>query len=305
MITPAEHHNTFTGLPAPLYRTVERWETEDDVLSAGLYMAMPWCDVPELGWTVSLTVTRRSAKWKTAVNDLAQECWNLKEAMCDVERFGPADVVARAIAHDGHPVVIGDGADATNSGSPGDQTHLLREFLKQERIPHGAVTFLVDPEAVASAKQAGVGGTYDGMVGATFAPEYSEPVHLRGIVERLLKVEFVLDGHIGHKLPIRMGDGAVVKSGDVTVLLVEKTGPGSTPRLYETAGIDPRAAGIVVAKSPAGFRAEYDPFAAATLLADCPGCASPHFDRLNFYRVNRPLWPLNRIERPEDAAWAK
>lgn len=304
MVTPAEHHNTFTGVPAPLYRLVEQWEAEPDVLSAGLYMAMPWCDVPELGWAVTLTLTRRSPRWKAAVNELADQCWEVREAMCDVERFTPDEAVEQALSCPGYPVVIGDGADATNSGSPGDQTHLLRAFLKRGSLPRQALTFLVDPEAVATARQAGQGATFDGMVGAAFAPEYCEPVRLRGVVERLLNVEYILDGHIGHNLPIRMGAGAVIRSGDVCVLLVEKTGPGSTPRLYETADLDPRAAGIVVAKSPAGFRAEYDAFAAATLLADCPGCASPHLERLNYYQANRPLWPLNRIDRPQEAPWS-
>lgn len=303
MITAAENHNTFTGPPAPLYRRLEALEREPEVLSAGAYMAMPWLDAPELGWAVTLTVTEPAGRHQETVDRLAEECWNLREAIEDVERFSPAEVVSKALAHGGRPVVIGDGADATNSGAPGDSTHLLREFLCCDGIPHGALTFLVDPEAVAIAQQARVGGRFDAMVGAAFAPEYSEPVRLQGTVERLLDVDFVLDGHIGKNLPIHMGQGAVVRAGDVTVLLTQKSGPGSTPRLYETAGLDPREFGIVVAKSPAGFRADYESFAAAICLADCPGCASPNWPRMHFIHADRPLWPLNRIDRPEAADW--
>lgn len=303
MITPAESHNTFTGPPAPLYDRVKELEADPEILSAGLYMAMPWFDCAGLGWAVTLTTTGRRTRWKEVVGELAADCWDLREAMSDIERFPPADVVEKALTHGGHPVVIGDGADATNSGSPGDQTHLLREFLRRRSIPHGAITFLVDPEAVAVARHAGDGGVFDAMVGAGFAPEYCEPVRLRGTVERLLDVEFILDGHIGRNLPIHMGRGAVIRSGDVAVLLVERSGPGSSPRLYEAAGLDPRTCGIVVAKSPAGFRADYEPFAAGIYLADCPGCADPNLSALNFHRVSRPLWPLDAIARPEEAAW--
>ncbi|HUG89237.1 MAG TPA: MlrC C-terminal domain-containing protein, partial [Planctomycetaceae bacterium] len=150
-------------------------------------------------------------------------------------------------------------------------------------------------------------------------------VRFIGTVERLLEIEFILDGHISRNLPIRMGRAAVVSAGGppaapavspddgrrqaarghgpVTVLLVERTGPGSTPRLYESAGLDPRQFGIVVAKSPAGFRADYAPFAAEILLADCPGCASPDWPRLNFARVTRPLWPLDPLEHAEHGRW--
>src|SRR5690606_17154613 len=205
--------------------------------------------------------------------------------------------------HGGHPVVIGDGADATNSGSTGDATPLLQAFLTQPAIPHGALTFIVDPEAVAHAEAVGAGGAFEFPVGGKYAPEYSQPVHFRGTVERLLDVNFVLDGHISRNFPVSMGRGAVVRSGDVTVLLVEKNGPGSTPRLYEAAGLDPRTFGMVVAKSPAGFRADYEPFASKILLADCPGCASPNWKQMPFHRANRPLFPIDP-HAPRDAAWA-
>ena len=303
MITAAENHNTFTGIPAPWYRRLEEWERDEDVLSAGLYMAMPWFDAGDLGWTITLTTRSRKSRYKKMIEELAADCWQRRGAMEDVERFPPSEVVDRALQHDGHPIVVGDGADATNSGAPGDQTHLLREFLKRDRIPHGALTFLVDPDAVSLAFKLGTGNPFLAMVGAAFAPEYAEPVELRGTVERLLDVQFTLDGHIGNNLPIRMGRGAVIRAGNVCVLLTERTGPGSTPKLYETAGLDPKTFGIVVAKSPAGFRAEYEPFAAGMELADCPGAASPHWKRLNFFRVNRPLWPLDEIHETGEARW--
>jgi microcystin degradation protein MlrC len=304
MFTAAESHNTFTGLPAPLYRTLEAWEREPDVLSAGLYMAMPWYDAADLGWTITLTTTSADPKWDRKIDALAEECWKLREPMDTLERFAPAEVVERALAHGGHPIVIGDGADATNSGCPGDGTTLLAEFLKRDRIPHGALTFLVDPESVAAAVAVGEGGLFDAPLGGRYAPEYSQPVRFQGTVEKVLDVKFILDGHISRNLPVHMGRGAVVRSGDVTVLLVEKNGPGSTPKLYEAAGLDPREFGIVVAKSPAGFRADYQSFAAGMLLADCPGCASPNWPRMRFDKAQRPLFPLDRLSRPEEAAWS-
>ena len=305
MITPAESHNTFTGPPAELYRELERLEADTEILTAGLYMAMPWFDCRELGWTITLTAAEGTSRCKRIVDDLAAKCWDLRAPMSDIQRYEANEVVERALAEGGHPILIGDGADATNSGAPGDSTHLLRAFLETDEIPHGALTFLVDPDAVSLATQMGVGGTFDTLVGGAFAPEYSEPVRFHGTVERLVNLEFVLDGHISRNLPIHMGRGAVVCSPNVTVLFCERTGPGSTPRLYETAGLDPREYGIVVAKSPAGFRADYESIAAGILLADCPGCATPNWSRLNFLHANRPLWPLDKMESPTEARWCR
>jgi microcystin degradation protein MlrC len=305
MITAAESHNTFTGPPASLYRRLQQLEREPEVLSAGLYMAMPWHDCKELGWTVTLHTTTDDDRWATAVAEIAESCWNLREALSDVERFSPHDVIAKCLAYDGHPIVIGDGADATNSGAPGDSTVLLRELIDQQPIPHGAMTFLVDPKAVSHAEQAGIGGAFDTFVGGTFSPEFSEPLRFRGTVERLLPMEFELNGALGRKMPIQMGRSAVVRSGDITVVFTEKSGPGSSPLLYETAGLKPRECGIVVAKSPTAFRADYDPFVAATFIADCPGCATPNWSRLKFRNVNQPLWPLQEIHDPKEAEWCQ
>ena len=142
-------------------------------------------------------------------------------------------------------------------------------------------------------------------VGATFSPEYSNPVRVQGSVEKLLPMKFILNGHGGKQMPIDMGRAAVIKSGDVSIVLTERTGPGSTPLLYETAGLDPRTCGMVVSKSPAGFRADYEPFCKAILLADGPGCATPNFPRLKFDHISKPLWPLQEVVKPEDAAWCK
>ncbi len=305
MMTPAESHNTFTGVPAPLYRQLEALEKDPRVLSAGLYMVMPWFDCPKLGWTVTLHTTAADPHWDAVVKGIGADCWKLRPAMCDIERFSPEEVVERAKSLGVHPIVIGDGADATNSGAPGDSTALLRELLKQQPIPYGAMTFVIDPEAVAMANSLGVGGAFDLHVGATFSPEFSNPVRVRGTVEKLFHMEFELNGHGGKRMPINMGRGAVVKSGDVSIVFAERSGPGSSPLVYETAGLDPRSCGIVIAKSPSGFRADYEPFCKAVLLADGPSCATPNWPRLKFNRIDRPLWPLEEIASPDEAAWCK
>ncbi len=305
MFTPAESHNTFKGPPAPLYRRLEALERDPRVLSAGLYMVMPWFDCPKLGWTITLHTDKPDPHWDAVVKEIADDCWKLRPAMCDIERLLPEDVVQQAKSLGVHPIVIGDGADATNSGAPGDSTALLRELLRQQPIPHGAMTFVVDPEAVAAAHQAGVRGDFDLHVGASFSPEFSNPVRVRGTVEKLFRMEFELNGHGGKNMPINMGRAAVVKSGDVSVVFTERSGPGSSPMVYETAGLDPRTCGIVIAKSPSGFRADYEPFCKAVLLADGPGCATPNWPRLKFNRINQPLWPLQEIASPDDVAWCK
>src|SRR5690606_4712474 len=52
MVVNAKGFATTGGLMGDLYRRLVAVEQEPGVLSAGLYMAQPWLDVPELGWTL-------------------------------------------------------------------------------------------------------------------------------------------------------------------------------------------------------------------------------------------------------------
>ncbi len=123
-------------------------------------------------------------------------------------------------------------------------------------------------------------------------------------MQNLGEVRFVHTGHAGHNLPVNMGRTAVVKSGDVTLLLAERKGLGSTPRLYEEAGLDPRRYKFVVAKSPEGFRHDYAEIAAGFLYCGAPGCAWECLQELPFSRVGRPFYPLDEFTNRHDAHWA-
>ncbi|HLH28587.1 MAG TPA: MlrC C-terminal domain-containing protein, partial [Acidimicrobiales bacterium] len=65
------------------------------------------------------------------------------------------------------------------------------------------------------------------------------------------------------------------------------------PELYRSHGIDPCRMKIVVVKSPAGFRAAYEPIAKAIFIVDTPGVSTANLLSLPFRRVPRPLYPLD------------
>jgi microcystin degradation protein MlrC len=170
-------------------------------------------------------------------------------------------------------------------------------------IPGGALLIMVDPAAASQAKRAGKDGAFEFAVGGKRDNLFSQPLEVEGRVLSLTDTRYTLTGHGGHNLPVDMGQAAVVRLKDVTLLLVERPGPGGTPMMYRCAGLEPKDYKIVVVKSPAGFRAEYGPFASLILLADCPGCASPHFESLPFTKYHKPLEPMQRIEEREEAGW--
>jgi len=167
------------------------------------------------------------------------------------------------------------------------------------------LTVMVDPQAVAHARAAGEGGTFDLEVGGNRDHIHSQPTRVRGSVLFVRPVHFELAGHLGDKLPIDMGMGAGVQVNDVTLLLVERTGPGSSPALYRSVGLEPKDFKIVVVKSPAGFRAEYEPFAAGVILSSCPGCAPPDIRKIAYKRISRPVWPFDDMDDWRPVVWCE
>jgi microcystin degradation protein MlrC len=304
MITGGELQSTFKPPLSPIFRSLVALEKRPGVLSTAILMTQAYLDVPELGWSV-LVVTDASPELGLREADrLAGRCWPVRGRLQEKFLKAPA-CLDRALACKGAPVVIADGADATNSGGGGDSVHLLREMMGR-RIPGGALTIMVDPKAVARARRAGRGGRFRFAVGGRRDHVFSSPLPVEGRVEALHRgARYTLTGHGGNNLRIDMGRAATVRIGDVTLLLVEKPGPGSTPLMYRCVGLEPKAYKVVIVKSPLGFRAEFGPFAADIILSDCPGCASSRFQTLPFRRISRPLWPLDRIGNWRKVAWIR
>jgi microcystin degradation protein MlrC len=65
--------------------------------------------------------------------------------------------------------------------------------------------------------------------------------------------------------------------------------------LYRALGLDPAEARIVAVKSPAGFRADYEPIAAEVHILNAPGVCTPNLLSLPYDRIRRPMHPFDRM----------
>ncbi|MBM3279083.1 MAG: M81 family metallopeptidase [Candidatus Handelsmanbacteria bacterium] len=301
LLTNTDGRTTDRGVLVSLWKELVAAEDHPEALSTAIYMAQPWLDVPELGWT--LYQAYLGERPPLDPERVAAACWQTR-AHRQTPFQRPEELVPAALKIPGRPVAVSESHDATNSGAPGDSTLLLTALAGTAIPGGGALSFCVDPQSVARCFAAGQGATLDLEVGGRMDP-YSHPLPLRAIVRTLGKVQYTLSGHGGHNLPVDMGRAAVIASGDLTLVLVEETGPGSSPRLYEAVGLDPRDFKIVIAKSPEGFRQDYEPFAAGILYCGAPGCATPFLLEAGFKSVSRPLYPLDEISDMAQAGWAE
>jgi microcystin degradation protein MlrC len=298
LVVPAERADTQNPLSIShrLRLVLQGWERDPRVLAAGLATVQPWLDVPELGTSVLVVTDGDAGLARDRCAELAALVWDRRRDYLP-ELVSVEEGVRAALAETEGLVVLSDSADATTSGAPGDGTHVLREVLKHD-WPRPALLTLVDPELVVEAARRGVGAELSRALGGKRCP-FSTPLPATARVERLFDARFVLSGHLARNMPIDMGPAALLRSGNVHIVVTTRTGPHFAPQLFQAAGLDPFAAQLLVARSPCGFRAAYQPRAKQIHVVRAPGCAPSDFWRYPYRHIPRPLWPWDEI-----GAWA-
>ena len=297
MVVPAEWANTQdpASVSFALRERLQALERRPHVLAAGLATVQPWLDIPDLGSAVLVVTDGDGALAEEECARFSKEVWQRRRDY--LGGWVPLEeAVRQAHDHRGSLVVLSDSADATTSGAPGDSTWLLRELLKYD-WPRPALVTLVSPEVVAEATRRGMGAALHGPLGGVRDSRFSTPIPFNGRVAGLFEARFVMSGHLSRNLPIDMGPSAVLRSGNVHVVVTSRSGAHFAPHLFQAAGIDPFAASVLVAKSPCGFRAAYAGRADRILVVRAPGCAPADFWNYQYDRRPRPLWPWDEIDQ--------
>ena len=298
MTASSEHHDTNHGPMVEVEAEARRLEGEPGVLDVAVFATQPWMDVPDIGWSVAVTTDGAPAIGQAVADALGRFIWERRERF-RVVKTPVREALAAARASTAFPVVLADSADTTTGGGNGDGNLLLKELLLDER-DDSAVLVLTDPGAVDRCFEAGVGADVTLRVGGSLTPQYFSPVTLSGSVITLA------DGRYQTELPITPTDVrriAVVERGGLRVVLTAEKAPQLDESIYHRAGVWPRHARIIQVKSAGGFRAAYDPFAAAIIYIDTIGPADSDLTRLPFQRITRPLWPFDPdLDEPWEGA---
>lgn len=300
-VYPPEMANTeaASGVSVDLKRQLQELEQEPGILAAGLATVQPWLDVPELGTSVIIVTDNNPAAAQEACCDIAETIWDRRREY--LPELVPLDQAVRRAHEEGNslaamgPVVLGDAADATTSGAPGDSVWILEELLRY-RWKKPVLVTLVAPDVVEQARTATEGSVLQVRLGGVLDRRFGKQLELDVTVEKRFQAEFTLSGHLGRNMPIRMGSSVVLSIGQLKMIVTSRSGPHFAPELFRLAGHDPRAAAVVVAKSPCGFRAVYEPFARAIYMVRTPGCAPSDFWEYPYENISHPTWPWDEIE---------
>ena len=193
----------------------------------------------------------------------------------DAELLSAKEAVSEALSIKAdRPVVIADVQDNPGAGGTSDTTGILRELINAG-AKDAILGLLNDPDAAKAAHAAGVGGVIEIALGGQSGLPGQGPFFGSFKVEKLGDGRCVCSGEVY--------GGTVAALGPTAVLSVAKEGVGVQVVVtsirnqcldlahFTHIGLKPEQAKIIVVKSTAHFRADFEPIAEAVLLAYSPG----------------------------------
>jgi microcystin degradation protein MlrC len=286
VLLPGEKTSTRVEPGKSLYAQVAPAAAQEGIVDAAIWIGYAWADEPRNHAVVMVTGDDQQKVTSTA-EALATSFWNARTRF---EFIAPTaslkESIDMAVASDQHPFFISDMGDNPTAGGAGDVTWTLKEILarsefKTAKGPSLIYASIPGPLLVAKAVAAGVGGKVDEYVGAAIDARYAPPVRLKGIVESIAHG----DEHAETEV--------VVKVGSVRVIVTKKRKPYHYEADFTRLGLDPRKTDIVVVKIGYLVPELYD-MRAGWIMALTPGGVDQDLERLDFKRINRPMFPLDK-----------
>ena len=276
VILPGEFVVTDIEPASSLYSKLRELDESPSVLNSSLLVGMAWADTPST--SASVIVVAKEKKCKEAYEkacELARSYWEKREEFhLEVESGTIEETVRMAKASSKKPVFISDSGDNVTAGAAGD-IPIFVEHLLSMNVTDAVVGGIIDPEAVKLCREAGVGSRLRIEIGGKIDRINGYPIDVEGRVVSIT------------------GDGAVFRAGGIDILLTERRIPWTTVENFKAFGVDPRDYKIVVVKK--GYlTADLRRVAALSLIALSPGCTNLRIDQLDYKKITRPIYPLDK-----------
>jgi microcystin degradation protein MlrC len=263
-------------------------EGKGGVLSISVSHGFSWGDVPEMGTKLIVYTDGDQALADRLARDLADELIAMRDGLT-VDYPGIDASLDQALAFDGGPVVLADGADNPGGGAASDSTFILRRMVERG-IRHAALGPLWDPIAVRIAFEAGQGARLPMRLGGKISPLSGDPIDLMCTV-KALHADMVMTGLANAPTPL--GDCALLESDGIEIVLITLRNQAMGTDMFTQLGCDLAAKKIIVVKSSQHFYASFSKVAKHVIYAGAPGAVTLDLKTLPYQKARRPKWPID------------
>lgn len=292
ILLPGEMTSTRIEPGKSLYAKVAPASVQKGIVDAAIWIGYAWADEPRNHAVVMVTGDDKE-KVITTAEDLANSFWKVRSGFEFIAPTASLDEsLDRAVASKEHPFIISDMGDNPTAGGAGDVTWTLNEILSRPEFtsangPSLIYASIPDPEFVEKAIKLGVGKKIKAHAGAIIDDRYSPPVELSGTIEAIVHGDVHAETEV------------VVKVGSVFVIITKKRKPYHHEIDFTKLGLNPREIDILVVKIGYLVPELYD-MRKDWVMAQTPGGVDQDLERLDYKRIKRPMFPLDKnMEAPD------
>ena len=286
ILLPGEKTSTRIEPGKSLYAKVQPVTEKEGIIDAAIWVGYAWADEPRNHAVVMVTGDNKEAVSSNA-EILAKAFWDVRHEFAFVAPTADLETsLSYALKSDKKPYIISDMGDNPTAGGAGDVTWTLRELLKKKVFKKSSGPELIyasipGPDMVKKAVEIGIGKKVSAYVGAEVDDRYSPPVLLEGVVEAI------------HQGDIHAETEVVIKTGSLKVIVTKKRKPYHREKDFTQLGLNPRETDILVVKIgylvPELYNIRGD-----WIMALTPGGVDQDLERLDYKRIKRPMFPLDK-----------
>lgn len=295
MIMSCENSNTIDSPMVPAMEMFQQLLHSEGVCSGSIFMAQPWLDSPQLGCSVCIFARGEDHRQALTekVDGILTYLWEHRE-----EFYPPMPKIDQAlekIRHMAKPVILVDYGDVPNAGGTGDGSVVLEALLKAD-LPETSVVVVADQESTDLAEKIGVGGEGLFHIGGFGKPgEFNQRIPVKATVLKLNPEPFVHLGPAQKGFISNPGMRALLKSGNVYIILCRRVCISHDRNMLLTMGLDPTKMDIISMRATHSFMSTYAGVYGSWIYVDTPGFSARSMKDLPFRRCGRPIYPLDDI----------
>lgn len=270
------------------------YEMEPDVFAVSVDGGFGNADIAEAGPTMLVTCQGDLDKHRAFIRSLADDIWARRQEVVN-HYYSVGEAAEQALHFDAGkgPLVIADYADNPGGGAYGDSTALLAALVSAG-IENACFGPLLDPQAVMALQGHKVGDAVSLTLGGRTDPRFGGgPLAVTGTLQLLSDGHYIGDGPMMGGLKGSFGPTAVLRVGDIDIIVISNVTQMLDLAQFRAFGIEPTTRRVVALKSMQHFRAAFEPIAGKVIVCDSGALCTPDLRKLPYVNVRRPVFPLD------------
>jgi len=252
-------------------------------------------DVPDAGVAFSLITTGDTAAAEAALDRLEALAWELRE-LGQPREWDLDAALAEIQVAEGGPYIVVEPADNIGGGAPGDDTAVLRGFLRHG-IRNAAVA-IADADAVRLFADAKPGDVRKVSLGGKGSRLGAGPVEIEATFVSRSDGEFELEDRNSHLaamqgVHISMGPSIVLEAAGIKIIVNSRKTPPFDLGQFRSQGIAPEQLKAIGVKAAVAHRRAYDPITVKSYTVATAGPCTSVIVSLPYRRLRSPVFPVS------------